>query len=185
MSAAQSLYQVRETAGSPGRNWRENPLNEILKDRSSSTTIFSDSKKDVPTYFLDGVWKPQFTPEVGRHRPYGEANLVSSQVVAEWHGQVVSINDAFFVAELRGTIGAGISGALEEAQIPIDEIRPDDLELLSPGSFFRLCVNMENRGGTKRRYTDIVFRRMPAYRREELDDARQVAIQIARAIRVD
>ena len=41
-----------------------------------------------------------------------------SQVIAEWHGQVIAVEQSYFVAELKGTIGVGVAGSLEEAQIP-------------------------------------------------------------------
>lgn len=108
-----------------------------------------------------------------------------SQLIAEWHGQVVAIESDYFVAELKGTIGANVVGSLEEAMIPRDEIRPEDRELLGEGAFFRLCVNWEFFNGSKRRVTDLVFRRMPAYRRDELEEARKTAADLFHALRVE
>ena len=108
-----------------------------------------------------------------------------SQVIAEWHGQVVAIKHDYFVAELKGTLGVGVAGSLEEAQIPSDEVRQDDRELLQEGAFFRLCVNWEFVNGSRRRVTDLVFRRMPAYRRDELEEARKAAVELFHALRVE
>lgn len=108
-----------------------------------------------------------------------------SQVIAEWHGQVIAIEQSYFIAELKGTIGTGVAGSLEEAQIPSEEIRQDDRDLLREGAFFRLCVNWENVNGSKRRVTDLVFRRMPAYRREELEEANKAAAELFNALRVE
>lgn len=113
---------------------------------------------------------------------YGPAR---SQVIAEWHGQVQAIHDEFFVAELRGTLGGGVAGSHEEAQIPMDEVREEDVELVREGAFFRLCVNLEVVNGTKRRVTDLVFRRMPAYRRDELEEAVAKASTLFHAFRVE
>jgi len=124
-----------------------------------------------------------------QHQPSVDISVydqpVRCQVVAEWHGQVIEIQAGYFIAELKGTIGEGVAGVVEEAQIPLDEVREGDRELVAAGAFFRLCVNLELRHGTKRRYTDVVFRRMPAYRRDELDAARQAGLEIARALRVE
>lgn len=108
-----------------------------------------------------------------------------SQVIAEWHGQVIAVEQSYFIAELKGTIGVGVAGSLEEAQIPRDEVRQDDRDLLREGAFFRLCVNWELVNGSRRRVTDIVFRRMPAYRRDELEDARKAAVDLFHALRVE
>ena len=111
---------------------------------------------------------------------------VRSYLIAEWRGQVLSIEDNYFVAELKGTIGNGVAGSHEEATIPIEDMSPPDLELLQVGAFFRLCVSYEvSLHGTRRRYTGVVFRRMPAYRRDELEQADREAADLVRAIRVE
>jgi hypothetical protein len=110
-----------------------------------------------------------------------------NQVVAEWHGMVTELLESNFVAELQGILGVGVRGAIEEAVIPIDEVREEDRGLLEPGAFFRLCVNnaIRSDGKTRRRFTDVVFRRLPAYRRDELEEAAERGRAIARAIRVE
>ena len=110
----------------------------------------------------------------------------SSRPLAEWHGQVIRIEDAVFIAELKGTHGTGVAGKLEQAVIPIEEVQPSDLGLLRPGAFFRLCVSYAVAPkGTQRRYTEVVFRRLPAYRREELEAAQRAGRDIARDLQVE
>lgn len=110
---------------------------------------------------------------------------VRSQALAEWQGMVVEVGSTHFVAELTGKFGAGVAGSHEEARLPIDEVRPDDRELLNPGAFFRLCITREMDRGAWKRSTYIVFRRLPAFRREELEEARQAARDLVRGLRVD
>ena len=131
-----------------------------------------------PLAFSIGQWSG------GRDLPVHDS-FARSQVIAEWHGQVVSIESAYFVAQLKGKLGTGVTGSLEEAQIPLDEVRSDDLLLLKAGAFFRLCVNLELINGSKRRVTDLVFRRMPGYRRDELEAAKESADQLFHALRVE
>jgi hypothetical protein len=116
-----------------------------------------------------------------------EAEVPKNQVVAEWHGMVTELLEASFVAELKGILGKDVMGAIEEAVIPIDEVRDEDLPFLVPGAFFRLTVNNVLRPGgkTRRRFTDVTFRRMPAYRREELEDAAKRGRALERVIRVE
>ena len=109
----------------------------------------------------------------------------SSQPLAEWHGEVDSIEGDTFVATLRGKIGDGVAGVVEEALIPIADLRADDLPLLQEGAFFRLCVTYVQDRGARRRVTDVVFRRMPVYRREELEGAQESARELIRALRVE
>ena len=121
---------------------------------------------------------------VGKTVPFSDRN--ASQLIAEWHGQVLSIDEENFVAELRGTLGAGVAREHEEALIPIAEIRRDDMELFMIGAFFRLCVSYEIApSGNRRRYTELIFRRVPAYRQDEIQAARDRAREISRALRVE
>ena len=113
------------------------------------------------------------------------APFSSSQPLAEWHGEVDIIEGETFTATLRGNIGEGVAGVVEEALIPIADLRPDDLPLLQEGAFFRLCVTYVQDRGARRRVTDVVFRRMPAYRREELEGAQESARELLRALRVE
>ena len=109
-----------------------------------------------------------------------------SEPVAEWQGQVTEIEDEHFIAQLRGTVGTGVAGSLEEALIPINDVNPGDIDLLKPGAFFRLCISYEIAPtGNRRRYTEVIFRRLPAYRREELEAARSKAADLARDLRVE
>lgn len=116
-----------------------------------------------------------------------DAEVPKNQVMAEWHGMVTELLESTFVAELKGVLGKDVMGALEEAIIPIDEVRDEDLPFLVPGAFFRLTVNSVLRPGgkTRRRFTDVTFRRMPAYRREELEEAAERGRALERAIRVE
>ncbi len=109
-----------------------------------------------------------------------------SELLAEWHGQVTSIEGGAFRADLSGTHGRGVIGMQEEALIPLEDVSVDDLDLLVEGAFFRLCISYETDvRRVRRRCTTVVFRRMPAYRRDELEEARRAGLEIARALRLE
>ena len=110
---------------------------------------------------------------------------VSTQLLAEWHGQVTEVLASSFVAELKGRHGEGVAGKEELAVIPRDEVSPDDAELLEPGAFFSLCIAYEQSSRGRRKFTTVVFRRLPAYRREELEEARERGRQLARGLRLE
>lgn len=170
---------------------RESPeeLNRIRPNlRGLGGTSQSATGNSSPRGTSTGPKLPAQDDPTGRVSPrqiVTQASSARSQVLAEWHGQVISIESDYFVAELKGTIGTGVKGSLEEAQIPVEEVRSDDRELLREGAFFRLCVNWELVNGSRRRVTDLVFRRMPAYRRDELEAARATAANIFHALRVE
>jgi hypothetical protein len=115
-----------------------------------------------------------------------KAHAAASQLLAEWHGQVVDIGAESFTAQLKGRFGEGIAGSEDEAVIPLDDVRDEDQELFRIGAFFSLCISYEvNAVGSKRRYTEVIFRRMPAFRREELDLAATRAKEIVRGFRLE
>ena len=107
-------------------------------------------------------------------------------LLAEWNGCVRSIGENGFAADLSGVFGDGVSGQNEEAQIPLDDVSNSDMEWLQPGNFFRLCVFYEmGPTGQPRRYTQVVFRRLPAYRDKDLAAAKERAAELHRGLRVE
>jgi len=97
---------------------------------------------------------------------------ITSVRVAEWEGHVTSIGKKTFEARLRGIFGEGVDGQLEDATIPITAVTDFNRPQFVIGAIFRLCVSYDEfKSGQIRRYTDMFFRRLPAYRQKDLDDA--------------
>lgn len=110
------------------------------------------------------------------------------ELLAEWNGCVTSVQTSgySFSATLKGIVGEGIKGEEEDATIPIADVSEWDRDLLHPGNFFRLCVIHEVLPtGQPRRYTQVVFRRLPAYRQHDLDQAAERGRELARSLRVE
>lgn len=147
------------------------------RESAGKTYEVPDKSKSAPKPVLEGN---ETTTPLPKSVP------VASQLLAEWHGQVTEVMDAAFSAQLKGRHGVGVAGNEDEALIPIEDVRESDLELLVPGAFFRLCISYEiDQHGSKRRYTEVVFRRLPAYRREELQQAQERARAIVRGLRLE
>ncbi len=109
-------------------------------------------------------------------------------LLAEWDGCVTDIpeNGFYFSATLKGKVGEGVEGVEEDATIPLGDVAEGDKDLLRLGNFFRLCViQLILPSGQPRRYTDVVFRRMPAYRRDDLEKANERAREIVQGLCVD
>lgn len=119
---------------------------------------------------------------------YDPAARVAQELLAEWHGYVTRVGPAdnpWFSAVLTGKKGVGVVGEEEDAQIPIDDVSEFDRELVSPGNFFTLSVIREVRSdGQPRRYTQVVFRRLPAYQNRDLEAAAERARQITSMLNV-
>lgn len=107
-------------------------------------------------------------------------------LLAEWNGCVLSVDTSHFSAALKGVFGEGVRGEEEDAEIPVTDVGESDKELLHPGNFFRLCIFYEiQKSGQPRRYTQVVFRRLPAYRTHDLAQAAERASELHRALRVE
>jgi hypothetical protein len=115
-------------------------------------------------------------------------NTRPSEVLAEWAGCVTKLEGSgqVFFASLRGISGDGVKGQEEDAVIPVSDVSDSDLQLLSPGNFFRLLVVAEIlTGGQPQRSTRLVFRRLPAYHRQDLEKAAEWGTRISRGLRVE
>jgi hypothetical protein len=119
-----------------------------------------------------GFWRqvlPEFSPSITSRENFFAA-------LQEWEGYVVEIGNDSFTARLRD-VTAGSMHEEEEAEFPLDDISESDRDLLKPGAIFRWAIGyLRTRGGTKRRISQIVFRRLPQWTardlKESLRDAR-------------
>jgi hypothetical protein len=129
-----------------------------------------------PDFFLLGRTAPPV------QQPRGN----TSAVVAEWEGFVTRIDEEAIEARLVGLTGEGVAGEVEEATIPKSEIRDADQQLVAVGGLFRLCISYEKTpAGERRKYSSVVFRRLPAYRQRDLDAAHERTRARLNALRVE
>ena len=160
-------------------------------DRSSrfgmSSDIASEPKDNGLETALDGP-KPPPTLSRPLSVDVNKSKVSTIELLAEWNGCVMSIHSSghSFSASLKGVVGEGVKDEEEDATIPISDVSEWDKDLLVPGNFFRLCVVHEVLpSGQPRRYTQVVFRRLPAYRRHDLDQAAERGRELARGLRVE
>ena len=99
----------------------------------------------------------------------------------EWEGYVVEISGDVFTARLVD-VATGEALEMEEADFPISDVEEKDRDLLKPGAIFRWSIGYIRRGSTKIRASQIVFRRLPQWRAQDLDKARKHAEELAAAI---
>ena len=166
-----SESQIGKFSGSPRALQQPSP--------SAKDGLFDTSLRDGN----DGA-----TRTIVRLAPSANSTFPSTSLLAEWNGCVTSIQEggAYFSATLKGVVGEGVEGEEEDAVIPIDDVSEGDVEFLAPGNFFRLCVIHEVLpSGQPRRYSQVVFRRLPAYRQHDLNRAEDRARMISQSLRVE
>jgi len=100
----------------------------------------------------------------------------------EWEGYVTAVRDDGFSAYLVD-LTAGDELPSEEADISLDEVSDPDRRLLREGAVFRWTIGYEKSiGGTKKRISQIVFRRLPQWTKKEIKSADQAAKELLAGI---
>jgi hypothetical protein len=107
---------------------------------------------------------------------------LSLQPLQEWEGHVTGISSDKFSARLTD-VTAGKQVEEESAEFPIEDLSDDDRDLLEIGATFRWVIGyLRSSSGTKRRVSQITFRRLPTWTKADLDHATKRAEQLASEI---
>ena len=102
-----------------------------------------------------------------------------SDVVQEWEGYVVEIEDTFFVANLLD-LTAGASYAVEEVTIPLSKVSSDDISRMVTGSIFRWRIGYES--STNNLVSQIELCDMPIMAQVDFEKGRAWARGITRCL---
>ena len=88
-----------------------------------------------------------------------------------WEGAVISKEKDSFTARLFDETNE--DEGEKEVEIEYDEISEDDLNLLEPGAIFNWYIGyQESAFGQRERKSTIVFRRLPAWTKREIEEAK-------------
>lgn len=103
----------------------------------------------------------------------------SEVIVQDWEGIVESIETEIFTALLRDlTANEAYPG--ERADLPIEDITPDDRGLLKPGAIFYLTIGRSTGPtGQQQRFSRMEFRRLPVWTSADFDRADERAQRLA------
>ncbi len=93
-----------------------------------------------------------------------------------WEGSVIHVGAESFTARLSDRTA---NRADEEGEFSLEEVSLADRELVTGGAVFYWSVGyLDHRSGQRTRESLIRFRRLPAWNKRELDEARQRAREI-------
>lgn len=111
-------------------------------------------------------------------RELSERERTRAEIISHhWEGTVEQVGPEAFIATLRSLRDAHESE--KEAEVPLDSINPDDLELLAPGAVFYWTIGYEQSpAGTRRRFSQLKFRRLPAWTKKDLARAERKADEL-------
>ena len=120
---------------------------------------------------------------IPRKLPHMDQTTVPTQhVLQEWEGYVVDVHRDGFTARLTDLTVAA-SHEEEEAFIPMTEVADDGAELAVVGGVFRWLICYERSpSGTKKRVSQIVFRRLPAVTQDDIEKGKAWARKILQSL---
>jgi hypothetical protein len=98
------------------------------------------------------------------------------EVLQKWEGIVLDVLHDSFTARL---IDLTRQGADEEAEFALDEIDEGDKDLLKPGAVFYWNVGYSDSLSGRARVSIIRLRRLPIWRKEELERAKRDAERLS------
>ena len=179
-----------EVADFVRQRWRfQSLLNESLLpgevDGIRSTAMLSSSGRDdagaLPRRSLSIAGQaipsgPDPLPRLPRGRERRSASISSER----WEGVVLGVESDVFRARL---VDLDRRTPDEEAEIHLSEVSDEDRALVEPGAIFYWSVGYyTDRTGQRMRRSLVRFRRLPAWTRRELDDARREAEETGRIL---
>ncbi|MAE69669.1 MAG: hypothetical protein CME06_04270 [Gemmatimonadetes bacterium] len=112
---------------------------------------------------------PKKLPERSRIQP-------SFVALQKWEGRVLEVGDSTFSAVVEDSVRRGVE---EEVEFDLEEIGPDDRNLLKPGAIFYWTIGYRTEpSGERSRSSVLVLRRLPAWNEEGLQRARRLAEEL-------
>jgi len=100
----------------------------------------------------------------------------------EWEGYVTQIANDVFTARLTD-LTAGDSLPTEETEFLISDVADSELDLLREGAIFRWIIGYRKEPyGSKFRFSEVVFRRLPQWTKEDLLLAEEHAENLLQSI---
>lgn len=97
------------------------------------------------------------------------------RVIQKWEGTVIEVADDIFVAELKTIVG-GEDDLI--AEIMMEEVDKDDLALVKPGAVFYWNIGYLKQPSGTMRISLIRFRRLPLWRKRQLQKAKIEATKL-------
>ena len=85
----------------------------------------------------------------------------------KWEGVVIEVRKDSFLSRLHDLTEKNPE---EEAEFPLEEVTDEDKKLVKPGAIFYWNIGyLDSRTGQRKRESIIRFRRLPAWRKEEIE----------------
>lgn len=166
---------IRDRVGRTLQANRHEPFTETFNPKALSSVQLPDAEtREVNSRISSAI--------LGAFPVAPPPTSLSLHPLQEWEGYVSEVGEGMFTARLLD-VTAGGKYEEEIADFPILDLSDTDQELLKPGAVFRWVIGYQrSTGGTKRRVSQVTFRRMPAWTKRDLSNAARKAADIAQSI---
>ncbi|MCP4763188.1 MAG: hypothetical protein GY870_15550 [archaeon] len=132
----------------------ETRINSFFKKPSVETEIDDPIHSDT---MLSFTFEQDSLVELVHDNNYRQKTSVSSQ---KWKGYVIKKDNEYFTAIITDS---SHNNPDEEVEIPLKMVSQDDLHLVTDGAYFDWHIGYERLSGTTRKYSTILFKRMPRW----------------------
>lgn len=162
--------------------------NDIPTSQEYQYVINGSNLLEYPTE-TKGTWRTLEPSERGSsisqkpkvNRPYlrrvASNKKPSFMLLHKWEGRVLQVSADDFTAIVSDKTNP--SNDDEEIVFDIEDVLDEDRELVAPGAVFYWSIGYDDFSGSRRRVSQIVFRRLPGMSRREIEDAEKKALEFA------
>jgi hypothetical protein len=147
---------------------------EKFEDPGTAVTYVAELVEAFPQFnLLQLISSP-------KKKPHGQelgAGLIDERsiILQQWDGVVLFRNKTKFTARLY----EGYQDfPVKRAEIEIEEVADEQREMILSGAPFSWIIGYRVRAGTRSRFSEIYFRRLPPWTKKEIEEAELAAIKL-------
>jgi hypothetical protein len=152
----------------------QSALSGTLELAGTTARFITESVQNVP---LLNVVQLTSSAQKSKNEKDPGSGLVRehSVILQQWEGLVLFREEESFTARLFESYQ---DFPVKRAKISLQEVAEEQRELVLPGGMFSWIIGYRIRGGTRSRFSEIYFRRLPPWTKQELKNAETAAVKI-------
>ncbi|MDP2815251.1 MAG: methyl-accepting chemotaxis protein, partial [Rectinemataceae bacterium] len=153
-----------------------------------SSNPLEDPSETEGTWCLSGLGERDSSiiqkPKVNRPylRSVASHKRISFILLQQWEGRVIQVSANDFTAIVADKTNT--SNDDEEIVFDIEDVLDEDRELITPGAVFYWSIGYDDSSGSRRRVSQILFRRLPGLSNREIKEAEKKALEFANVFQV-
>lgn len=177
VATSYAINERSSTSGSPnsGHDWFP-PLEDLWdnssKDHVGSSERYRDSLEIGTDDFLEGNILKLVVPRTLSIHDHRRTTPTSTGKLVEWEGVVEALENDQIHCKLRVIKGSDADFD-EFTTFDIERVTEGDRDLVKPGALFRLVIGVQAISGRRQQFSQLVFRRLPAWNMQSIEQAQK------------